>query len=79
MEDPGGVPLDRLLGQPLNVAFSLRLAISLASAIGQMHQRGIIHKDIKPAHVLVNSDPVALSSTICNGSIRQPSMCSRIC
>ena len=56
MEDPGGVPLDRLLGQPLNVAFSLRLAISLSSAIGHLHQRGIIHKDIKPAHVLVNSD-----------------------
>jgi predicted ATPase/signal transduction histidine kinase len=56
LEDPGGVPLDRLLGQPLNVAFSLRLAISLSSAIGHLHQRGIIHKDIKPAHVLVNSD-----------------------
>jgi PAS domain S-box-containing protein len=56
MEDPGGVALDRLLGQPLNVAFSLRLAISLSSAIGHMHQRGIIHKDIKPAHVLVDSD-----------------------
>jgi PAS domain S-box-containing protein len=56
MEDPGGVPLDRWLGQPLNVAFSLRLAISLSSAIGHLHQRGIIHKDIKPAHVLVNSD-----------------------
>ncbi|HEV2730910.1 MAG TPA: AAA family ATPase, partial [Terriglobales bacterium] len=56
MEDPGGVPLDRLLDQPLNLAFSLRLAISLSSAIGHLHQRGIIHKDIKPAHVLVNSD-----------------------
>ncbi len=55
-EDPGGVPLDRLLGQPLNVAFSLRLAISLSTAIGHLHQRGIIHKDINPANVLVNSD-----------------------
>jgi PAS domain S-box-containing protein len=55
-EDPGGVPLDRLLGQPLNVAFSLRLAISLSTAIGHLHQRGVIHKDIKPANVLVNSD-----------------------
>ncbi|MBV8413780.1 MAG: hypothetical protein JO251_01045 [Verrucomicrobia bacterium] len=27
-EDPGGVPLDQLLSEPLNVAFSLRLAIS---------------------------------------------------
>src|ERR1700737_2365337 len=54
-EDPGGVPLDRLLGQPLNVAFSLRLAISLSTAIGHLHQRAVIHKDIKPANVLVDS------------------------
>ena len=54
LEDPTGVPLDRLLGQPLNVAFSLRLATSLSTAIGQLHQRGVIHKDIKPANVLVN-------------------------
>ena len=53
MEDPGGVPLDQLLGQPLDLAFSLRIAISLSSAIGHLHRRGIIHKDIKPAHVLV--------------------------
>ena len=32
--DPGGVPLDQLLGQPVDVAFSLRLAISLSTAIG---------------------------------------------
>ena len=56
LEDPGGVPLDQLLGQPLDLAFSLRLAISLSTAIGHLHQRGIIHKDIKPANVLVNSD-----------------------
>jgi serine/threonine protein kinase len=53
LEDPGGVPLDQLLGQPLDLAFSLRIAISLLSAIGHLHQRGINHKDIKPAHVLV--------------------------
>ena len=54
-EDPGGVPLDQLLGQPLDLAFSLRLAIGLSTAIDHLHQRGIIHKDIKPANVLVNS------------------------
>ena len=52
--DPGGVPLDQLLGQPVDVALSLRLAISLSTAIGHLHQRGVIHKDIKPANVLVN-------------------------
>jgi PAS domain S-box-containing protein len=55
LEDPGGVPLDQLLGEPLEVAFSLRLAISLSRAIDQLHQCDIIHKDINPANVLVNS------------------------
>jgi serine/threonine protein kinase len=55
LEDPGGVPLDQLLGQPLDVRWSLRLAIGLLAAIGHLHQRGVIHKDIKPANVLVNS------------------------
>jgi PAS domain S-box-containing protein len=55
LEDPGGVPLDQLLGQPLELAFSLRLAISLARAIDLLHQRDLIHKDIKPANVLVDS------------------------
>jgi PAS domain S-box-containing protein len=55
LEDPGGVPLDQLLGHPLDVAFSLRLAIGLLTAIDHLHQRGIIHKDIKPANVLVSS------------------------
>jgi hypothetical protein len=55
LTDPGGVPLDQLLGRPLDVAFSLRLAIGLSRAIDHLHQRDIIHKDIKPANVLMNS------------------------
>jgi serine/threonine protein kinase len=56
MEDPGGVPLDQLLGQPLDIELSLRLASSLSKGIGHLHQRGIVHKDIKPAHILVDCD-----------------------
>jgi serine/threonine protein kinase len=55
-EDPGGVPLDQLLGNPLELALFLRLAVSLSAAIDHLHERGIIHKDIKPANVL--ADPV---------------------
>jgi serine/threonine protein kinase len=55
LEDPGGAPLNQLLGQALDLGSSLRLAINLATAIGQLHQRGMIHKDIKPGNVLVNS------------------------
>jgi len=54
LEDPGGEPLDRLLDRPMDVMQFLRIAIPLAGAIGRMHARGLIHKDIKPANILVD-------------------------
>src|SRR6202021_1540806 len=54
LEDPGGVPLDRLLGRPLDVSRFLSIAISLAGTLRQMHQRCLVHKDIKRANVLVD-------------------------
>jgi PAS domain S-box-containing protein len=58
LEDPGGDPLDLVLergaGRPLDLTRVLRIAIRLAAALGQMHRRGLIHKDIKPANVLVD-------------------------
>src|SRR5712671_7686950 len=55
LEDPGGEPLDRFLGQPMETGRFLRLAAGLSAALRQLHERGLIHKDIKPANVLVNS------------------------
>ena len=55
LEDPGGAPVDRLLGRPLDVSHFLRIAIPLAGALRQMHERGLIHKDIKPANILVDA------------------------
>ena len=54
-EDPGGEPLSRLMGRPSEIAQFLRLAIGIATALARVHQHGLIHKDIKPANVLVNS------------------------
>jgi len=54
LEDPGGMPIDRLLGRPLGVLQFLRIAIPLAGTLGRVHERGLIHKDIKPANILVN-------------------------
>ena len=55
LTDPGCVLLSELLRRPLDLAFSLRLAISLSAGIAQLHGRGLIHKDIKPSNVLVSS------------------------
>src|SRR5215831_1044297 len=55
LEDPGGEPLDRLVGTPMEVGAFLRLAVSVARAVGSLHAAGLIHKDIKPANVLFNS------------------------
>ena len=56
-EDPGGEPLDSVLNpdkeQSLDVTRFLSLAINLATALGHAHQRGLIHKDVKPENVLV--------------------------
>src|SRR5215475_14001752 len=54
LEDTGGEALHRLLGAPMDVGGFLRLAIGITGALGQLHQRGLVHKDIKPANILVN-------------------------
>src|SRR5258705_3981693 len=55
LEYPGGELLARLLGQPWEVGPFLRVAIGLAVALGRVHERGLIHKDIKPANILANA------------------------
>jgi PAS domain S-box-containing protein len=60
LKDPGGVPLDRILerrqGQPIELTRFLRIAVSLATALGEVHRHGLIHKDLHPANILVDDD-----------------------
>src|SRR5882757_7609477 len=60
LEDPGGEPLDRTLlrcqGQPIELSRFLRIGIGVTTALGQVHRRGLIHKDIKPANILVDEE-----------------------
>src|SRR4030081_2504619 len=55
LEDHGGEPLERLLGVPLDVAAFLRIATPLTAALGHVHARGLIHKDVRPANILVDT------------------------
>ncbi|MDI3289730.1 AAA family ATPase [Polyangium sp. 15x6] len=54
LEDFGGQSLDHFLGAPLPIERFLDLAVRIAAAVGALHRRGIIHKDLKPQNILVN-------------------------
>ena len=55
LEDFGGSSLDLLLGkQPSAIDSFLELAIQSATALGQIYQQGIIHKDINPSNIVWN-------------------------
>src|SRR5262249_32940059 len=55
LEDPGGGILEKSLSGPMETAQFLRVAIGLATALGGLHGRRLIHKDVKPAHALIPS------------------------
>ena len=54
LEYHDGTSLDRLIARRMEVGSSLRIAVALSAAIVRLHERGIVHKDIKPANILVN-------------------------
>ena len=54
LEDPGGKTLDQVLAGPIEATRFLRLAVSLATALTGLHKKHLIHKDVKPANVLVD-------------------------
>ncbi len=54
-EDIAGESLDRLLeARRLPIRSVLAIAVSLAGTLAALHQRRVVHKDIKPHNVLAN-------------------------
>ena len=54
LEDPGGTSLAALATGSLPLDEALRIASNLAAALAALHARGLVHKDIRPANILVN-------------------------
>ncbi|NJO16403.1 MAG: protein kinase [Thioploca sp.] len=55
LEDVGGDSLKNIIAnQKLDLSSILKIALQLTQAIGELHQHNIIHKDIKPANIIVN-------------------------
>jgi hypothetical protein len=63
LEDPGGKPLDWLLKQPMELTHFLRAAVGLTGVLGKAHQQGLVHKDIKPGNIMVDSATGAIRLT----------------
>ena len=56
LEDFGGRSLDQLLHQFRGPAAFLGIALQIVNALAQIHQRHIIHKDIKPQNIIIHPD-----------------------
>ena len=52
--DPGGALLATLLGHPWERSRCVRAALAMARAVGQMHAAGLVHRDLKPSHFLLD-------------------------
>ncbi|MFF4366855.1 serine/threonine-protein kinase [Streptomyces sp. NPDC001594] len=56
----GGSLHDRLADGPLPVADVLRLGLDVLSALRAAHAEGVLHRDVKPANVLLRPDGAAV-------------------
>ena len=58
---PGGTLKERI-GKPVPVQTALRYVIPIASALSYAHQRGVIHRDVKPSNILITDDGTVMLS-----------------
>jgi serine/threonine protein kinase len=56
----------------MEVGRFLRLAMGIIVALGKLHQRGLVHKDVKPANILVNAKREAMPNPVSRASLVAP-------
>jgi serine/threonine-protein kinase len=61
MEYVEGTPLDRIIREshPVPLVYKLKIIEQVCHALGYAHQAGVVHRDVKPANVIVQPDGVA--------------------
>jgi hypothetical protein len=53
----GGSLADRIKAGPLEIANVVEIVLQVGNGLRQLHSRGVLHRDVKPANVLFRSDP----------------------
>ena len=72
---PGVTLEDRLHRGPLSVESTLRVGLDLLSALQQAHDQQVLHRDVKPANVIVDEDePLGRAVLIDFGFARSTSL-----
>ncbi len=58
MEYIQGIPLEKLLGSAgkLSPAESLNVLLQVCAGLGYAHERGIVHRDVKPENIMIQND-----------------------
>jgi predicted ATPase/serine phosphatase RsbU (regulator of sigma subunit)/tRNA A-37 threonylcarbamoyl transferase component Bud32 len=51
-----GLRLSELMGRPLDLPAALTLMLATLEAVGDIHQAGVVHKNLEPNNVLVSPD-----------------------
>lgn len=74
-----GESLEKLIPRNFELQEFLAIAIQIVATVAELHQNGIVHKNIQPYHILINRDQIliidlSLSSRLLreNQSIRHP-------
>ncbi|WP_434425885.1 sensor histidine kinase [Nannocystis pusilla] len=57
LADGGGEPLEHLIGGPMPAESFLPLAVQIAAAVAEVHEAGIIHKNLTPQNIFVGPAP----------------------